>query len=685
MRACLRLLPVVVALFAAHSVRAELVCSDVPDLQARFLQHHIRYRAAEPMLWERTAKTYLERLDSQRILYLAPEAEKVRLSLVQAAKEIKNGDCGRLRQVHADLLVRTKRMEAEVRGYVLSPSYELDPSAELTLDPAERGWPANEEARVHALHALVHFQISNIETGSETREEARKRVVHRYELRSKRTQETSPDDLLSTWLDAFANALDPHSNYFSGDAFEDFQIQMQLSLEGIGVALQDREGSAVVQQVLPGSAAARDGTLAVGDKIVEVEKDGEFVDIADMALDDIVRMIRGPKGTQVRLTVIRDEPPKRFQLALTRDKIDLEEQAAKLRMEPLTVDGRTLKLAVLTLPGFYGSGDPRERLASRDVRRLLEQARRERADGLLLDLAVNGGGLLEDAVRIAGFFLHDGGIVAVREGYRSHVLRDPEGGIGWVGPMVVLTSRVSASASEIVAGALKDYRRAVVVGDEATFGKGTVQSMIDQNPGRGAIKVTTGMFFRPGGASTQNEGVRADVVLPSLLTPDLVGESTEENALPSERVAPFVADTANAAKGLGRWQPVTDKVVAELIRRSALRVSRDPMFDQIRTDLAERQADKGKVKLSALIARREAEEKKDSDAAKPEGAAKAKSGTAAATPSAGGAATTGLAAAVRPSGAPDDLGAEKADEPRPDLDEALRVLGDLIVLETAQS
>jgi carboxyl-terminal processing protease len=417
------------------------------------------------------------------------------------------------------------------------------------------------------------------------------------------------------------------------------------------------------------------------------------VDIADMDLDDIVRLIRGPKGTKVRLSVLRDgSPPERFQVEIVRAKIDLEEQAAKLTFREETVNGRKLKLGVLTLPGFYGGGDPRnpmERLASRDVRRLLEQARREQADGLVLDLAFNGGGLLEDAVRIAGFFIHDGGIVAVREDFMTRVHDDPEGGIAWVGPLVVLTSRVSASASEIVAGALKDYRRAVIVGDPATFGKGTVQSMLPRREGD-ALKVTTGMYFRPSGASTQHAGVSADIALPSLLTPDVVGESNEKFPLRSESVAPFVSRSANAALGRARWEPITDKVVAELSRRSALRVSREPAYEEIREELAERAADAGKIKLATMIQRREqeeaeSEEKKTASTASKPGVSKP--GVSKPVPS--GAAGPGQTASVGPiapkpsvTGEPED---EDEEPKRPDVDEAVRVLADLIALQPKRS
>jgi carboxyl-terminal processing protease len=424
---------------------------------------------------------------------------------------------------------------------------------------------------------------------------------------------------------------------------------MELSLEGIGVALSERDGYSVVEQVIPGGAADRAGELRPQDRIVAVAEDGETpVDIIDMPLRDVVNRIRGKKGTRVHLTVVREgEKAERFHVAIVRDKIDLEEQAAKLRLETVEQDGRQLKLAVIELPSFYGDGDgaPGKRQGSRDVQRLLEQAKREKAEGLLLDLSRNGGGLLDDAVRISGFFVKRGGIVAVQSSEdRTRVLEDPDDALVWPGPLVLLTSRVSASASEILAGALKDYQRAVVVGDAHTFGKGTVQSLIPLRPGLGALKITTGLFFRPGGSSTQHEGVAADVVLPSVLTEDLVGERTQPHSLRVEGIQSFVSTEANGAGDGERYRPVGHPLVSELARRSKERVEGNQMFRKIEEQVAKRRADDGVVRLAELLAEQEQE--------------KAENGGEQAS------------------------AATEADAPTPHLDEALQVLADLVLLES---
>jgi carboxyl-terminal processing protease len=635
----------------APPAHAKLTCSDLRELSTLLLQKHIRIHMMTPAVRSRAVSTYIERLDPQRLLYL--EAEKQRLSqrLEDAFLQVRAGECATLRAVQEDAVTRARQQETFVRGLVGSDDYKVDTTAEIVIDAEERGWPKTPEQRDGWLAALVHFQVSNFLASGEELPKARERLIHRYELRTKRITELDREDLYAGYLDALANALDPHSSYLTQDALDDFQIQMELSLEGIGVALSDRDGYAVVEQIIPGGAADRIQALQPKDRIIAVAEDGkDAVDIIDLPLRDVVRLIRGKKGTRVHLTVLREsETVERFQVAILRDKINLEEQAAKLSFEKVDVQGQELKLAVLELPSFYGDGDgdPNKRQGSRDVRRLLEEAKREKAQGVLLDLSRNGGGLLDDAVRISGFFVRRGGIVAVQSSQdRTRVLEDPDGNVIWAGPLVVLTSRVSASASEILAGAMKDYGRAVLVGDAHTFGKGTVQSLIPLRSGLGALKITTGLFFRPGGASTQHAGVAADVTLPSLLTEDLVGERTQEHSLRVEAIDSFVSKNANGAREDQQWKPVNAPLLDELARRSQARVATNIFFQEIEEQVAKRQADDGIVRLSELLAEQEQEKAQNGD---------------------------------EPAG---DVAEQDEEAPKPQLEEALNVLADLVLLNS---
>jgi carboxyl-terminal processing protease len=472
-------------------------------------------------------------------------------------------------------------------------------------------------------------------------DEAKQQLVHRYEVLTKQTAEQDPQDLRASFLDAFATGLDPHSNYLSPDDAEEFDIQMGLSLEGIGLALSSRDGYAVVEEVIRGGAADRQGSVKRKDKIVAVTQEGgEPVKVVDYKLRDVVRMIRGPKGTPVTLTVLRPgDPPKRFQVTIVRDKIDLEEQAAKLHFEDVDAGGHKLKLAVLELPSFYGDRDSSKRQAERDVRNLLKQVREAKADGLLLDLSRNGGGLLDYAISISGFFVRDGGIVAVRPGKESpRIFSDPDDGILYSGPMVVLTSRVTASASEILAGALQDYHRAVVVGDDQTFGKGTVQSVMPLSEDLGKLKVTTAMFFRPGGHSTQLEGVHSDIVVPSLSNNEEYAEGAQPGALPSQTIPPYLPPRTEDG-GFTTWQPVTPDIVTALTAKSKERVAKSEEFAKVNEDIAKVKKSAGVVELGEVM---KAEDKGKAD---------------------------------------DDLAEADDKKPTPQLQEAVRILADYVNLQ----
>jgi len=645
--------------FLATPSHAALSCGDLPDLTTLFFQKHVKFRRLTPEIRDRTAENYLRALDPQRVLFLADDAERLEKELRNVFHETRAGNCSRLEKAHEEAVARSREVEGFVRGFVGDQGYALDENAQIEVDPDERGFPKTSADRDALLRSLVHFGVSNYLAGDMTLDEARKKLIHRYELRTRRTEELDDEDLFALFLDSFARALDPHSNFLSADYFEDFQIQMQLSLEGIGVALNEEDGYSVVREIIPGGATDRAKALEPADRIIAVGEEGkESVDIIDMALRDVVRLIRGKKGTRVDLTVLRNK--ERLQVSIVRDRIDLEQQAAKLEIREVPHGDTTMKLGILDLPSFYGDGDPRtERQGSRDVRRLLYEARAANVDGLVLDLSRNGGGLLEDAVKITGFFLREGGVVSVRDtGDQSRVHRDPDRGILYAGPLVILTSRISASVSEILAGALKDYRRAVIVGGDHTFGKGTVQSMLPLGrSGLGALKVTTGLFFRPGGASTQLSGVSADVVLPSLLSSPRIGEGVHENALAPESIPPF--RTPIDPTRPGSWKPLDDQLLAELARRSEERVAHDEAFQEILQEIAKRDEDDGILKLADLRADLSTDETADASPA---------DGTASLAPTA---ASEDIASA----------GDDEEDLPRPDLDEALRVLADLVELE----
>ncbi len=613
-------LAALVSLTVATPAAAALSCERVPELLRAYLQKHISFHYLNDELRGRAIDTYLKRLDPSKSLMLVHERAALAQSLKGVFHDVRRGECGALTAIRDNMIERYEQTEKFVKAFVGADEYELDSSVELIIDPDKRSRPRTTKEQHALFRRLVHFQMSNYLTNDEELPEAKRKLIHRYELMTKRAKELDNSDVYASFLDSFASALDPHSNYFTADAVEDFQIGMELSLEGIGVGLSSRDGYSIVEKIIPGGAAAKIDELEPNDKIIAVaQADGEFVDIIDMNLRDVVRLIRGKSGTLVRLSVLRQgDTAERLIVSIVRAKIKLEDQAAALRFEIVPgEDGKDLKLAVLELPSFYGGRDPSERQSSRDMRELLQQVKAEKADGLLLDLSRNGGGLLENSVEIAGFFIRNGGVVAVKDTYsKVQILRDPDGSLLYDGPLVLLTSRVSASASEIVAGAMKDYRRAIVVGDDHTFGKGTVQSMVPLGKDLGALKVTTALFFRPGGSSTQHAGVAADIVFPSLYTANELGEEHQDYSLPSQEIAAFL-ESGSTPNPLSSdpvfWKPVTSEMVEQLATLSALRIEQSEEFADIRRQITETEERNGVLHLSDIYKPKDKDAAKDGD------------------------------------------------------------------------
>lgn len=409
--------------------------------------------------------------------------------------------------------------------------------------------------------------------------------------------------LFERYLNAFTLAYDPHSSYMSPDSNEDFEISMNLSLVGIGALLSSEDGAAKIERIIPGGPADRDGRLKPGDKIVAVGQGDETpVDILHLPLSKAVRMIRGKKDTKVVLKYIPVSDASGTstrQIEIVRGEVKLEESAAKGEVREVTGrDGEKLTLGVITLPEFYadmrqsGKGDTEPRYCSRDVARIVGDLKKQDIDGIVLDLRNNGGGSLSEAITLAGLFVNTGPVVQVKDQRRVQQLVDEIPGVLYGGPMIVLVNRFSASASEIVAAALQDYGRAIVVGDSKTHGKGTVQSLTSLSPLRpslGSVKVTTASFYRIAGGSTQIKGVVPDIVIPSTLEALEVGEEFLFNAMPWSSV------------GAAEYQhdSHTDALIGPLREKSEARREKDQKFT-ILNDLRARLEKQQKAKEITL-------------------------------------------------------------------------------------
>ena len=609
---------VLLPLVSALPTPGDLGCGDLPVILRMMTAGHYAGPKVAASVEDRSIDRFIEVLDPSKTLLLEADVKRLKGSLPAFFAEMKQGNCGALERAGKLVIKRTKRDLAYVRKLVAQPGFKLDENVTLVLDPDKRGYAKTTQERLGRLRSYVHFQLSNYLLSGLDFKKAKKRLVHRYELVVKRmTERRSPAELPGAFAEAYATALDPHTAYFTPEVLANFQISMRLSLEGIGAVLRSKDGFTLIDRLVPGGQAAKQNILRPKDKIIAVAQDGEeAVQVIDMDLTDVVQLIRGKKGTKVTLTVLRDGPPaKTFDVTIVRDKVDVKEQAATSKYETRKIGKKTYTVAVIDLPSFYGSS--RGRTSYRDVKRLIEEARSKKVDGIVLDLSQNGGGLLEDAVNITGLFIQTGAVVATRsaEG-ETELLEDTDDSVDWSGPLLVLISPASASASEILAGSLRAYDRAIIAGGAHSFGKGTVQKLNPLPANLGAIKVTTGMFFLPSGESTQRIGVTSHIRIPSVLDGYRTGEKDLDYALPAESISGFRSAAANANNPKQRFRPVTEKDLQGLATRSAARVKANTVLQDVVRELSQADANSSAVRLKDLRAKAKDNDVGDENAAK---------------------------------------------------------------------
>lgn len=596
----------IVGLVLVHSqaFAGNLTCQYVRPIVETMLGQHLLHNQFNTNLQNRTVDQYIKSLDSAKLYFLKSDVETIKKTMGDMYGLLAKRDCTALEKVQEIYAKRVAEREAYAKKY-LGADFKINKESKIDLDSDKREWASTVEALNKYQEDYIQFQVANFVAGEMKLDEAKDQVKRRYERAVKNLKTGKTEDLYVAYLDAAARALDPHSSFLSREALEDFEIQMKLSLEGIGATLSSQDGYTVIEQLVTGGAAQKSGQLMTQDKIIAVGQgdSGPLEPVIDMPLKDVVRLIRGKKGTKVRLSILRKEGDKtsRLMVGLIRQKIALEEDAAKIHYVDHKLNGKKVKLGVIDLPSFYADTKRGGKSSSKDVKKLLADAKKNKVDGLVLDLSSNGGGSLEDAVILAGLFFKTGNVVAT-QGTRgsADVLADDDSTVDYDGSLVILTSRLSASASEIVAGALKDYKRAIIVGGDHTFGKGSVQSVVPLPNQLGAIKVTVGMFYIPGGASTQHQGVSADITLPGAFDRDEVGEKSLEYSLPPKTIKPFVSETAFVTAGTGAWKQVDEKIITELKNNSEKRVSSNEEFKKIQTDL-EKAIAKGKQVTVAEI------------------------------------------------------------------------------------
>ncbi|MEK9555289.1 MAG: carboxy terminal-processing peptidase [Gammaproteobacteria bacterium] len=450
-------------------------------------------------------------------------------------------------------------------------SIDLSDQEELRIRDEDTPWVSD----LAALKDLWRKQLENQAIGlllaDRTEDETYKALIRRYNSQKNRIEQTRPDDIFAGVINAYASAYDPHTSYLPPADSETFNINMSLSLQGIGAVLQSEDEFTKVVSLIPGGPAEMDGRLKPADRILSIAQGSQpFEDVVGWRLDEVVQKIRGPKGSQVRLEVQAGDDAPHREIVLIRDRVQLEEQSAKSQV--IEAGTNDEKIGIITIPTFYSdftakqAGDPNYRSTTRDVKKLLEELRNQDVQGVIVDLRNNGGGSLQEAYELFGLFIPRGPVVQIRSaGGRTDVRGDRDPEVSWEGPMAVLVNRLSASASEIFAGAVQDYGRGLVIGSQ-TFGKGTVQALLPVNEGQ--LKLTIAKFYRISGQSTQHQGVIPDIQFPSAFDPKEIGESALDTALPWDQIRSL------------RYRPLDTPQarVAQLIDRHQARIATDPNF-----------------------------------------------------------------------------------------------------------
>ncbi len=545
-------------------------------------------------------KRFLKDLDPTKGYFLKSDVEELRQHETGLGAALRKGDMSFAYQVYQRFVQRVAERLKLIEELVNAPQ-DYTAKESLNTDFDAKDYPQSDADLRERWRKRIKFDLLTYRLGTKPvpDDEARKKVLARYKSVLKRWKDVDNFDLMEIYLSSLTACVDPHSSYMSPATLDDFDIAMRLNLEGIGASLRSENGQTIVVEVIPGGAAAVDGRLKANDKIIGVAQgDGKFVDVVDMKLRDVVKLIRGRRGTPVELRILPAEKVEPVVIALTRQKVELKEQEARGEVieQGKKADGTPYRVGVIDLPSFYADmsaargGRGNAKSATEDVRRILKDFNAKGVDGVILDLRRNGGGALSEALSLTGLFIDQGPIVQVK-GFQGKVQRydDPERGTVYAGPLMVLVSRLSASASEILAGALQDYGRALVVGDSGTHGKGTVQMVIDlgdrvqANPPLklGALKLTIQQFYRVNGDSTQNRGVTPDLVLPSITEYLTTGEKDLDNALAFSHVNPVEHEELNL---------VPAELKAILKTRSAERVKNSPDFAKLIKQIAQLKA-----------------------------------------------------------------------------------------------
>ncbi len=554
------------------------------EIAQRLDDRHYRQTIIDDALSRRYLDRYVDMLDSQKSYLLQSDVDEFEKWATSLDDLLTKGDVSPGFSMYNRLLVRAiEQLNSNIALLQSDFKFDLQSQSTLVIDSDKRTWLASTaEAEIYWVKrmtdSLIRLFLNDKEPAA-----ARELLIKRFENQLKQFQQRDSEDVFQLYVNALAGLYDPHTAYYSPRTSENFQISMSLSLEGIGAELRTEDGYTKVARIIPGGPADSQGILTAGDRITGVGQahDG-IIDVVGWRIDDVVELIRGPKDSTVQLQILpsnADSSGVTRVLAIVRDRVKLEEKSAQKRIIEVPDGDRVFRIGVIDLPAFYmdfeayRARDPDYKSTSRDVFKLLQELSHENIDGIILDLRNNGGGSLQEAIQLTDLFIETGPVVQIRDTNKriSPVQKATHRSV-YRGPLIVMINRLSASASEIFAGALQDYGRALVVGSQS-FGKGTVQDVTGLTSGQ--LKMTISKFYRVSGDSTQHRGVLPDIDFPSAFDPDEIGESQQDTALPWDRIAAvpfranpklsgFVAPLTAKHSARSRVQPDFAHLVAQL-------------------------------------------------------------------------------------------------------------------------
>jgi len=577
---------------AAQDEKQKLTGPVIKGIVEQFVSMHYAQKPLDDEMSAKIFKLYLNRLDPAHYYFLAADVNEFQKYETRIDDMLLRGKVKLALEIFERFKVRLSERLAMMEEF-LAEDFDFSRDANWTLEREDLPYPETTEEARKIWRTKIKFDLLTLKLADTSIKDGKERLMKRVRGMWKDFSQYENDDVVSIFLNSMAAAYDPHSSYLAAQDLKNFDISIKLSLEGIGAVLRWEDGYTVVNSIVPGGAAARHGKLKADDRIIAVAQGEEaFESVIDMRLNNVVQLIRGKRGTKVGLQILR-KTKKGFdtlKLVIVRDKIILKDGEARMQIfvHPSPEENKTAqetnRIGVIKLPSFYVDFNDRRKnpknykSSSRDVKKHLKEFVRENVDGVILDLRSNGGGGLDEAINMAGLFIGHNPVVIVRQsgGRRVTVHRSRERAV-YDGPLLIMLNRYSASASEILAGAMHDYQRAILAGDTTTFGKGTVQNIFQLPEGYGALKVTIAQFYRVSGWSTQNRGVETSLVLPSLYNARDIGESTLDNALPWRSIDQVSYRVSGNLK----------KVLPKLKQLSENRIANSDFFQKVKEDVQE--------------------------------------------------------------------------------------------------